>query len=59
MNLLDCLDVSQRDRLLDLKVVVFIHQEKINLLIISVEKQCYCHKSITENWRQTGFGSKR
>lgn len=59
MNLLDCLDVSQMDRLLHLKVVVFIHQEKVNLLTISAEKQCTCHKSITENWGQTGFGSKR
>lgn len=59
MNLLDCLDVSQMDCLLHLKVVVFIRQEKVNLLTISAEKQCNCHQSITENWRQTEFGSKR
>lgn len=59
MNLHDCLDISQMDHLLHLKVVVFIHQNKANLLTISTEKQSNCHKSITENWRQTGFGSKR
>lgn len=56
-NLLDCLGVSQMDRLLHLKIVVFIHQEKVNLLTVSAEKQCNSHKSISENWRQTGFGS--
>lgn len=58
MNLLDCLHVSQMDRLLHLKVVVFIHQEKANLLTVSAEKQRNCLKSITENWRQTGTANR-
>lgn len=58
-NLLDCLGVSQMDRLLHLKVEVFIHKEKVNLPTVSAEKQRNCHKSITENWRKSGFGSRR
>lgn len=59
MNLLDCLHVSQMDRLLQLKVVVFIHHEKANLLTISAEKQCNRLKSISENWRQSWDSSMK
>lgn len=55
IHLLDGPDVSQMDRLLHLKVEVFLHEDEVDLLAIPAEKQRHGHKSIAKNWSQAGF----
>lgn len=55
IHLLDGPDVAQMERLLHVKVEVFLHEDEVDLLAIPAEKRRDGIKSIAKNWSRAGF----